>query len=116
MDSEHPERPPTHRTAFSRAVGTQETRKLRARQGKPRSIWLGLGMLGLIGWSVVVPALLGVAGGVWIDTHFPSRYSWTLMLLLIGVAAGCLNAWRWVVKEHREIRKEQENHNQNDTR
>lgn len=114
MDSQHQDRRPSRRSVFSRAVGTQENQKLRAQRGKPRSIWLGLGMLGLIGWSVVVPALLGVAGGVWIDTHFPSRYSWTLMLMLIGVVIGCLNAWRWVTKEHREIRKEQENHHQHD--
>jgi ATP synthase protein I len=111
MDNQRHERLPTSRDTFSRAVGTQEKRKLRAQRGKPRSIWLGLGMLGLIGWSVAVPALLGVACGVWIDTRFPSRYSWTLMLLLIGLVIGCLNAWHWVAKEHREIRKEQGNHN-----
>ena len=49
---------------------------------------------------------------VWIDGHFPSRYSWTLMLLIIGVLAGCLNAWHWVAAEEREIRKEKENPNE----
>jgi len=97
-------------------VGAQERRKLRAQRGKARSIWLGLGMLGLIGWSVAIPALLGVGLGMWIDAHFPSRYSWTLMLLLIGTIVGCLNAWRWVANEQRQMHEEQKDHNQDEHR
>jgi ATP synthase protein I len=105
---------PIGRSRFSKAVGIQEKRKLRAQRSKARSIWLGLGMLGVIGWSVAVPALLGVGIGIWIDTHFPSRYSWTLMLLLAGVLLGCLNAWHWVANEQKEIREEQENHSKDE--
>jgi ATP synthase protein I len=97
-------------------VGTQEKRKLRAQRGKARGIWVGLGMLGLIGWSVAIPALLGVGLGMWVDAHFPSRYSWTLMFLLIGTIVGCLNAWRWVGNEQRQIHEEQKNHNQDEHR
>jgi ATP synthase protein I len=102
----------------SRQIGKKARRKLKARSGKQKSIWLGLGMLGVIGWSVTIPTLLGVALGFWIDRHFPSHYSWTLMLLFIGLMLGCLNAWYWVEKEHRDIRKEQQNgdNNQNDHR
>jgi ATP synthase protein I len=106
----------TSQAEFCKEIGTQERRKLRAQRGKARSIWLGLGMLGLIGWSVAIPALAGVALGVWIDTHFPSRYSWTLMLLLIGTIVGCLNAWRWVANEQRQIHEAQKNHNQDEHR
>jgi len=80
-------------------IGTKEARKIKARREKDRSIWFGLGMFGLIGWSVAVPTLIGIAIGVWIDTKWPSRFSWTLMLLFIGVVLGCLNAWRWVKRE-----------------
>jgi ATP synthase protein I len=37
--------------------------------------------------------LAGVAIGTWIDRNWPSRFSWTLMLLLAGLAFGCVNAW-----------------------
>ena len=30
------------------------------------------------------------------------------MLLFIGLLVGCVNAWHWIAKEQREIRKEQE--------
>ena len=42
-------------------------------------------MFGLVGWTVAVPALIGVAIGLWIDSTWPSRFSWTLMLLVFGV-------------------------------
>ncbi len=74
---------------------------MKGRREKDRSIWFGLGMFGLIGWSVAIPTLIGVAVGIWIDTTWPSRFSWTLMLLFIGVILGCVNAWHWVKRESR---------------
>jgi len=74
---------------------------MKGRSEKDRSIWFGLGMFGLIGWSVAIPTLIGVAVGIWIDTTWPSRFSWTLMLLFIGVISGCVNAWYWVKRESR---------------
>jgi ATP synthase protein I len=97
------------RTAFSREIAAKAARKLRARTSN-QGVWFGLGMLGLIGWSVVVPTLLGTALGIWLDNRHPGRHSWTLMLLVIGLAIGCLNAWHWVDKEDKEIGEERGNH------
>lgn len=80
-------------------VGAKEDRKIRARQEQHRGVWFGLGMFGLVGWSVAIPTVIGIGLGVWIDTKWPSRYSWTLMFLIIGVLVGCLNAWYWVKRE-----------------
>ena len=96
------------RTAFSREVGAKAARKLRARRHVTRTVWFGLGMMGLIGWSVVVPTLLGAAFGIWLDNRHPGSHSWTLMLLVIGLVIGCLNAWHWVAKEDKEMREEQQ--------
>ena len=86
---------------FIETVGTKENRKVRARQEEDRGVWFGLGMFGLVGWAVAIPALIGIAVGIWIDKRWPSPYSWTLMLLVIGVVVGCLNAWYWVRRESR---------------
>lgn len=94
----HPEAP---HEKLSRKVASKEARKLRARQEKDGAIWYGLGMMGVIGWSVSIPTLLGIALGIWIDFRWPSRYSWILMLLFIGLVLGCLNAWYWVERERR---------------
>jgi ATP synthase protein I len=84
-------------------VGQREQRKLRARRQGDRSVWFGLGMYGLVGWSVAIPTVLGVALGVWIDEHHPGRFSWTLMLLFGGLLVGCWTAWYWVSREQRAI-------------
>ena len=95
------------REAFSREVGAKAARKLKARSST-QGVWFGLGMMGLIGWSVAVPTLLGAAVGSWIDNRYPGTHSWTLMLLLVGLIIGCVNAWHWVDRQDREMHEEQE--------
>ncbi len=93
-------------TTFSRQVGAQAARKLKAQRRGPKSVWFGLGMSGLVGWSVTIPTLIGAALGIWVDNHYPSTYSWTLMLLLVGLVIGCLNAWHWVDSEYKEMQED----------
>ena len=93
---------------FAQQIGAQAARKLRARRGDPQDVWFGLGMMGLDGWSVDVPTLLGAALGIWLDNHYPGGHSWTLALLVAGLALGCLNAWHWIAKEEKAMRDEQE--------
>ena len=95
-------------TAFSREVGAKAARKLKAQRNSAKGVWFGLGMMGLIGWSVVVPTLLGAALGIWLDHRHPGNHSWTLTLLIVGLVIGCLNAWHWVDKEDKEMRADQE--------
>jgi len=94
---------------FTKKVAEKESRKMRARRERERAVWFGLGTFGLVGWSVAIPTLIGIGLGVWIDTKWPSRFSWTLMLLFIGIVLGCLNAWYWVqqmISRREEGRKE----------
>lgn len=91
--------------SFDKRVGKRELRRIRARKSGNTSIWEGLGMFGMIGWSVAIPTLAGVAAGMWLDSHYPSTHSWTLSLIITGVVAGCLNAWRWIAEENRNINK-----------
>jgi ATP synthase protein I len=87
-------------------VGEKEARKLRARRLREQTVWFGLGMFGMVGWSVAAPTLALLALGIWIDRRWPSAYSWTLMLLLLGIGLGCLNAWYWINRERRQIEAE----------
>ncbi len=50
-------------TPFSREIAAKVKRKLKAQRNVTQGVWFGLGMMGLIGWSVVVPTLLGAALG-----------------------------------------------------
>lgn len=96
------------RTPFSEEVGVKAERKLKARRNPTPGVWSGLGMMGLVGWSVVVPTLLGAALGLWLDKHYPGKHAWTLALLVAGLIVGCFNAWHWVAKEEKAMREEQE--------
>jgi len=96
---------------FAEQVGTKAARKLKAQRNTTPVVWFGLGMMGLIGWSVVVPTLLGAALGIWLDEHYPGKHPWTLALLVVGLAVGCLNAWLWIDKEDRAMRGSQEEDN-----
>jgi ATP synthase protein I len=97
---------------FAGQVGAKAARKLKAQRNPTPGIWFGLGMMGLIGWSVVVPTLLGAALGIWLDKHHSGAHSWTLALLVAGIAIGCLNAWHWVAREDKAMREEQENNDE----
>ena len=108
MNNKSEKRGAKDRNTFSRLVGAKASRKIKTQRNPAQSAWFGLGMMGLIGWSVVVPTLLGAALGIWIDNRHPGGQSWTLMLLIIGLIVGCLNAWHWVDKEDKEMRKQQE--------
>jgi ATP synthase protein I len=88
-------------------VGIKAARKLHARAHPAEGVWFGLGMMGLIGWSVSVPTLLGAGLGFWLDQHHPGKHAWTLALMTVGLAIGCLNAWHWVANEDKAMRDEQ---------
>ena len=84
-------------------VDAKAQRKLVASRDGAPGVWSGLGMMGLIGWSVVVPTLLGATLGIWLDTHHPGTHPWSLALLMAGLVLGCLNAWRWVAQQDKAM-------------
>ena len=94
---------PSADQSFIAQIGAQEDRKLNARRVRS-PVWQGLGMLGLIGWSVCLPTLLGAGLGRWLDENHAGTHTWTLTLLVAGLCLGCANAGRWVSKEQRAIR------------
>lgn len=81
--------------------GRGADRKLRARREGDRGVWFGLGMFGLVGWSVAIPTVIGIGLGVWLDHLLGDRVSWTLTGLVAGLVIGCLNAWMWIRRESR---------------
>jgi ATP synthase protein I len=103
-------KPPTNgaepdQARFGQQIASKVARRLDARNQPARIVWFGLGMMGIIGWSVTVPMLLGAALGTWLDRHHPAGHSWTLALLVAGLSLGCWNAWHWVSRESGEIHR-----------
>ncbi|GAB6066777.1 AtpZ/AtpI family protein [Methylothermus subterraneus] len=94
--------PPKQR--WIEAVDKKAQRRLKAHREARRSLWFGLGMLGLVGWAVAVPTLIGIAVGGWLDRKFPGPPSWTLTFLFLGLGLGCYYAWQWIQRESRNDR------------
>jgi len=111
MSDERRDLPLPKEAEFVRKVAAKTARKLRA-QRDGQSVWFGLGMSGLIGWSVAVPTVAGAMAGLWWDHHHLGTHSWTLMLLTVGLCLGCANAWHWVDQENKAIQDEQEDKNE----
>lgn len=65
------------------------------REGEP-TVAKRLAQIGVLGWIVVTPMLLGLFTGRWLDREFSSGLFWTAPLLFLGLALGCWSAWRWM--------------------
>lgn len=87
---------PKSRPALANHIHAKACRRQQAKQRKKPNIWSGLGLFGLVGWAVIVPVLLGITLGIWLDRIWPGRISWTLSGLIVGVAWGCRQAWCWI--------------------
>jgi ATP synthase protein I len=112
MNDEPTRKPSKSGPTLAEQVGAKAARKLKARRNATPGVWFGLGMMGIIGWSVAIPTLLGAALGLWLDKHHSGKHSWTLALLVAGLAIGCFNAWLWVAKEDKAMREEKDDNDE----
>lgn len=71
-------------------------REKQERRSHVNRFWYDFMRFNLTGWSVVIPTLIGLALGNWIDQRYPGGVSWTLTLMAAGLFIGCLNAWYWI--------------------
>ena len=58
-----------------------------------------LAMIGVLGWTIVTPTLIGVFLGRWLDRELEAGIFWTLGLLVAGLALGCTLAWKRIHRE-----------------
>jgi ATP synthase protein I len=67
-------------------------------EGEP-SVMRFVGQIGVLGWTIVTPALIGLFVGRWIDRWLGTGIFWSAPLLLLGVVLGCWSAWRWMHRQ-----------------
>ncbi|MFH1217006.1 MAG: AtpZ/AtpI family protein [Pseudomonadota bacterium] len=82
-------------------IDKKSLKRDRAQKEKQRPIFFGFGMFGMIGWTIAVPAVIGIFIGRWLDgRHLGSTtISWTLTCLFTGLFIGGVAAWHWIKKE-----------------
>lgn len=99
---------PSAKDHFATQVHAKSARKMKARRADQPVVWLGIGMMGIVGWSIAIPTLGGAALGLWLDSVKEDTHSWTLALIVAGLTLGCFNAWYWIGKEDKAIHDDQE--------
>lgn len=76
-------------------IKKDSAKKIKA-QEEGDKILFGLGFFGIVGWSIAIPTVLGIAIGVFLDNRFTQSFSWTLTFLFAGIILGSFNAWHWI--------------------
>ncbi len=76
---------------FSREIEESGRRLAEARRARP-TVWRYAALLGAGGWLLVVPVVGGAYLGRYLDQrHVGGGQSWTLTLILLGLAVGIYN-------------------------
>ena len=93
-----PQREPDH---MARAARDAAHREARGRAQPEPSLGSRLGQIGILGWTIVLPTLAGLAIGRGLDRLFRSGVFFSAPLLMIGAAAGLWFAWKWMHRQER---------------
>jgi ATP synthase protein I len=87
---------PDEQDPLVRGVRLRNERQSRGlRDGDP-SVMRRLAQIGVLGWIIVTPMLIGVFTGRWLDRTFNSGLFCTAPLLMLGAVLGCWSAWKWM--------------------
>ncbi|WP_259783078.1 AtpZ/AtpI family protein [Aestuariispira ectoiniformans] len=91
--------PPNHdKDEMQRAVQLRRKRRETWHKEGERSLWANLSMIGSFGWLIVVPTLLGVAAGRWLDRTFETGIFFSGALIFLGVTVGAYLVWKRINK------------------
>jgi ATP synthase protein I len=83
---------------FRKTVKSKITRHHKGKSNRNRLLF-GMGMFGLVGWTIAIYTIGGVILGTWMDSRWESGYSWTLTMIILGLFGGITNAWIWIKRE-----------------
>jgi ATP synthase protein I len=89
---------PTRRALVRESLDRDLGRYAR-RERDASSFWRSLGVLGSVGWPIVLAAVGGALAGRWLDARYDSGIRFTLGLLTAGVSVGVAVAWHLVRPE-----------------
>ena len=88
----------TDKDTASEAIRRRTQRMQKTRDEPQYSPLNGLGVFGVIGWSVALPTVGGAFLGMWLNRVAPQSFSWPIALILGGVVLGGMVAWSWIDK------------------
>ena len=90
-----PQEPPGDDRMSAAARQAAERAAAGARTPEP-SLGARLGQVGILGWAIVVPTLLALLLGRWLDQVFATGIFFSAPLIMIGAGVGLWSAWKWM--------------------
>jgi len=90
---------PREPNGLSRAAREAARRDERGREDPEPSLGRRLGQIGILGWTIVIPALAALFAGRAIDRAFGTGIFFSAPMLMLGVAFGFWSAWRWMHRQ-----------------
>lgn len=87
-----------HREMEEAITRRKARRDLWEREGE-RPIWKNMSMIGALGWLIVVPTLIGVFLGRWLDDLLGTGITITGALTFLGACLGFYLAWKRMNQE-----------------
>lgn len=91
-----PDTPPEEQDPMITSIRLRGERQKRWLRDGDASVSRRLAQIGVLGWITVIPMLVGIFAGRWLDRTYHTGIFWTAPLLMLGAALGCWSAWRWV--------------------
>lgn len=82
-------------------ISRQVAQKQKTRNNPGPSPLRGFGSFGIVGWSIAIPTVAGAFLGIRLDRTTPQDFSWTIALILAGVALGVVIAWALINEDRR---------------
>lgn len=83
-----------NRNSLAEPVRRRRARRERWDREGERPLAHNLALIGVLGWLVVTPTLIGVFIGRWLDRAVEGGIFWTVSILFAGLCLGCWLAWK----------------------
>ncbi|GEO86127.1 MULTISPECIES: AtpZ/AtpI family protein [Alphaproteobacteria] len=75
----------------------QAADRVKAERSNPEpSLSSRLAQIGVLGWAIVVPILLALLAGRWLDRFFSTGIMFSAALIIGGAVFGMWSAWKWM--------------------
>ena len=84
---------------LAEAARRSEKRDKLGRETPEPSLGNRLGQIGILGWAIVTPILLGVVLGRLADRHFETGITLTAAAIFLGTLIGFNAAWKWMHRQ-----------------
>jgi len=84
---------------LAQAAREAADRDRKGREDPEPSLGRRLGQIGILGWTIVVPTLIGLFAGRAADRALGTGIFFSAPLLMVGAAIGLWSAWRWMHRQ-----------------